>query len=77
MQFGSGRARSGGNNAVFYSQLLGTALGNMAHLMGGQAALRPGFGVGREQGGVAERRIHGGSMASDSEGGYEWGPMAK
>ena len=63
MQFGSGRARSGGSNAIFHSQPLGTALGDMAHLMGGQVALRPGFGVGREQGGGAERRIHGGSMA--------------
>ena len=63
MQFGSGRARSGGSNAVFHSQPLGTALGNMTHLMGGQDASRPGFWVGREQGGDAERRIRGGSMA--------------
>ena len=67
MRFGSGRARSGGNNVVFHSQPLGIALGNMTHLMGGQDALRPGFGIGREQGGVAERRIHGGSMASATQ----------
>ncbi|KAK3259340.1 hypothetical protein CYMTET_31649 [Cymbomonas tetramitiformis] len=67
MQFGSGRARSGGNNVVFHSQPLGIALGNMTHLMGGQDAPRPGFGIGREQGGDAERRIRGGSMASATQ----------
>ena len=67
MQFGSGRARLGGNNVVFHSQPLGITLGDITHLMGGQGALRPGFGIGREQGGVVERRIHGGSMASATQ----------